>query len=279
LGAPVAVRLHGPHFLGKVDEMGPEDHIRIKAEGVAIREAEAITSPSPGLLEETKTYYGGAGAAHRAIPNPVEFPSDTDLWRFEACDPHLVLFVGRFDLRKGADVTLAAFAMVAEKNPRARLVMAGPDRGIVGDDGALIHFPEYAQANLSEDVRDRVEFLGSVPYESLLELRRRACVYVSTSRFECCAYAAMEALAAACPVILSETFGPPELLNLGKDILTAPIGDAAGIAKHIESVLGDPERAQALSAAGRAAAERHFAPEIVAGQLAAFYKEVLAARS
>ncbi len=278
-GAPTAVRLHGPHFLGHVGDRSEEDRRRIASEGRAIQSAGGVTSPSPGLLAATKDYYREVAPLNAAIGNPVEFPPDDQCWRRENCDPNLILFVGRFDLRKGADVMLEAFSRLAKTHKSLRLVMAGKDSGIPLDSGETLAYEAYVKRLFSDDIRERVRFLGPVSPAKVNELRRQALVYVSSSRFECCAYAVTETLAMGCPAVASSTFGPPEYLKVGEEILVFDIGDADGLAAQLEMLLGDPRRAEELGAAGRYGARAAFAPEKIVTDMVSFYGDVIARKA
>lgn len=274
-GVPVALRLHGPHFVGQFGRKTPDDDLRIAVEGRAIRAAAGVSSPSPGLLEATKNFYGNIGGNHAAIPNPVDMLPASALWRYDECDPNLILFVGRFDLRKGADVMLSAFSKVAASRKNLRLVMAGRDEGVEIETGEKLHYAEYAARFLSEDVASRVEFLGPVSQEKLQALRRQALVYVSASRFECCAYAVTEALAQGCPTIASATFGPPEFCRDGEDLMVTQIGDAEQLATQIDDLCSNPRLAIDFGAAGRRAVEKTFSAEKIAAEMADFYARTI----
>lgn len=274
-GVPVALRLHGPHFVGQFGRRTPDDDLRIAMEGRAIRAAAGVTCPSPGLLEETKKFYADIGANHAAIPNPVALPPESGLWRHEDCDPNLILFVGRFDLRKGADVMLRAFCEIAASRKNLRLVMAGKDEGLEIETGEKLHYGEYAARFLPADIAGRVEFIGPVSQEKLQALRRRALVYVSASRFECCAYAVTEAMAQGCPAIASSTFGPPEFCKDGEELLVTEIGNAGQLAAQIEAVCNNPRLAKDLGAAARRAVETTFSAEKIAGDMAGFYARTI----
>lgn len=274
-GAPVAVRLHGPHFVGQFGRKTPDDDLRIAMEGRAIRAAAGVTSPSPGLLEATKNFYGNIGGNHAVIPNPVAMPPENELWRYDECDPNLILFVGRFDLRKGADVMLSAFSKVAASRKRLRLVMAGRDEGLEIETGEKLRYAEYAARFLSEDVASRIEFLGPVAPEALRKLRRKAFVYVSASRFECHSYAVVEALGQGCPAIVSSTLGPPEFFKDGEALLVTEIANAEQLAAQIDSLCEHPQLAKDLSGAARRGVHETFAPEKIAADMADFYTRTI----
>ena len=272
---PVFMRTHGPHFAGHFGAFGAKDKRRVAREGEALKSCLAFTSPSPGLLAETTAYYGALSPNAAAIPNPIEFPPPPARWRLEDCEPNTILYVGRFDRRKGADIALKMFSILAARCPQARLVMAGKDNGLPDGEGGLLKFDAYADRFLDDALRARVTFLGPVQQDELAELRRRAMVYLCASRFECLPYAVMEALAMGCPVVTTATHGPREFLTAGEDLLVADIEDADGLAAHVASLLDAPQRAAAMADAGRKAAFAHFSPERVVEDYLAFCKGVL----
>jgi len=274
INTPVVTRLHGPHFLvhqGKIEERNRQ---RIDAEGVAMRASRAVTCPSRSVLDKVASHYGLDEGFGTAIPNPVEISADA--WRLDGCDHNMLLFVGRFDSIKGADIMLSAFSGLAARHADLKLVMLGKDIGIERADGRVQHFEEYARAHLSDDVFARVDFLGPVSRARADELRRRALVCISASRFECFPYAVTEALALGCPVVASATEGLTEYLRNDEDLLLANVNDPEALEARISSLIEHPERAQQLGATGRQTAITHLSPEKVAMKALNFYQHVIA---
>lgn len=271
---PVAIRLHGPHFLLRQKPYSPRERERIEAEGKAITAARAVSCPSRGVLDEVRAFYGAAGAVNAVIPNPVDIPAEEHCWRLENCDRDMLLFVGRFDRVKGADIMLDAFARIAPRRKTLRLVMTGADMGVPDADGAAVKFDAFARARLPDDIRARVLFLERVEPGRLADLRRQAFACVSTSRFEVFSYAVSEALAMGCPVISTSTPGPRELFADGDGILLAGVENAEEIVAHIDALLERPERARALGQAGRRAVEAQLRPEIIVARALEFYRRV-----
>ena len=278
LDIPVVIRLHGPHFLvhqGKIEE---RDRKRIDAEGHAIRASRGVSCPSRSVLDKVASYYGLPEAFGTAIPNPVVIPPEDKGWRLDACDPNLLLFVGRFDAVKGADIMLDVFSRLAARYRDMKLVMIGKDDGIRQPDGTALAFQEYAAAHLHSDVLARVDFLGPVSRARADELRRQAFLCVSASRFESFHYAVTEALALGCPVVASATDGLTEYVRADEDLLLSKIEDPEALEAHISSLIERPERAQQLGAAGRRAVIAQLSPEKVAMKSLNFYEEVIQGR-
>ena len=283
LPIPVVMRLHGPHFLGK-DAVEPPaaarlSEQRVALEGRAIRAAEAITSPSAKLLDATLEYYDARSRRAVTIPNPIAVQPRAQCWSIDRCDPDQILCIGRFDLRKGADIALQAFAQVAARNPRAKLILAGPDYGLQQPDGNLVHFPDYLAAHMPEAIRPRITYLGPIPPADVAALRLASALCLTCSRFENFPYSVAEAMAAGVPSIVSDSFGNGELIEDGVNGIVVPIGDVGTTADAIEHALGDRARLSAMGEAGYRRCSEWLAPERVAAETVDFYRTVIAARA
>ena len=150
---PLVVRLHGPWFLTGDNERASEfaSKGRIALEGRGICAANFVTAPSAAVLQEVRTFYKAELNRSRVIPNPIEVGADPS-WRLDACKANCILYVGRFDQRKGGDIVLRAFGALAGHYPDLRLSFVGPDRGIF-EDGDLLSFDQYVRKYLPASIR------------------------------------------------------------------------------------------------------------------------------
>ena len=185
-----------------------------------------------------------------------------------------MLFVGRFDLRKGADIALAAFALAAPRNPKLRLVMCGPDPGIMLPSGKRMHFPEYLTSMVPAELHARIEYRGALPAADLARLRRESALCLSTSRFEVLAYSMTESLAVGMPLIASDTFGMSEMMCHGENGFVVPVGDAVSVAATIAAALESPPRLAAVGAAGRDLCQAALNPQRIAEKTIEFYRSL-----
>src|SRR5205823_3159707 len=158
--------------------------LREQAELASFGAIDAVTCPSERLLKAMLERYDLHLPLVRAIPNPLPVVSLEDAWDIRRADPNDVLCVGRFDLRKGADIVVRAFAQAYEQRPTLTLVMAGPDTGLRQPTGELVHFDDYVRSELAPEVRSRIRFLGSLPQDRLSEIRRQSGLAIVASRFE-----------------------------------------------------------------------------------------------
>jgi glycosyltransferase involved in cell wall biosynthesis len=168
-----------------------------------------------------------------------------------------VLAVGAADRRKNLGLLERAMARVAETNPDATLVLAGPRRSTVADPA-------------------RTRTLGFVSDEDLITLYRCARALIAPSSYEGFGLPPLEAMALGTPVIAARASSLP---GVGGDaaVYVAPDDDAS-LATEISRMLDD----DAHHAARRAASleqSRHFSwDETARATLAAFDDALALAR-
>jgi glycosyltransferase involved in cell wall biosynthesis len=274
---PVVVKLHGPAFLSMVGEEldTPFGREKVEREGIALHAAEAIVSPCQSTLNQTIERYTLRPRLRRHIVNPVTLSSDAPLWRLDSCDRSTVLFVGRFDLRKGGDVVLQAFAQILAAGRRCKLIFVGPDVGLVTPDGNRMQFEAYRDSLFPAGLRGQIDFRGPLSNREIAKLRTQAMVTAVASRWENQGYTLMEAMLQGCPVVSTDVGGCPESVIDGKTGLLANSENAADLAAKLSAILDDPEKAAELgTSARRHVLELHSATKVAAESLEV-YREVI----
>jgi glycosyltransferase involved in cell wall biosynthesis len=158
----------------------------------------------------------------------------------------LVIGAGRFVALKRFDVLIAAIGKLAHGNPAIRLELygSGPSedelRRLVNQD------PMLARS---------VQILPALPQEELHARIRGASVFALPSTHETFSHLIIEAMALGTPVVATDTGGNPEIITGGKSGLLVPVGDAEGLAKAIETILGDASLARRIAREGLVAAQ------------------------
>jgi glycosyltransferase involved in cell wall biosynthesis len=166
----------------------------------------------------------------------------------------LILHVARLVEVKGTRYLLRAFATVARKYDRIRLLIIG--------DGPLRRQLHALTASLG--MRDRVEFLGALPHVAVLSWMRKAAMLVlpgirtATGREEGLGMVLLEAAATWLPIVGSRVGGIPECMLEGKTGFLVPERDADALARRMAELLEDPVRRHRMGAAGRALVEDRF---------------------
>jgi glycosyltransferase involved in cell wall biosynthesis len=153
-------------------------------------------------------------------------------------EPPYILAVGSITLRKNFDVLADAARFLPADAPP--IIIAGPD-GWQADE---------VRRRISElGVGNRVRLLGRVDDTTLDSLYRHASVFCHPSRAEGFGIPCLEAMALGVPVVAADI---PSVRELGGGAIDlVPAGDPAALAAALETVLRDPAKQTAMSAAGR----------------------------
>ena len=209
------------------------------------------------------------------IPNPVEWREYVDLpdpgtftsKYLAGQSPPIVMYLGRISRKKQIGVLIAAFARIAPLHPNVALVIIGPD-----DEGLT---PNLRRTAMQLGVSSRTTFIGHLAGHEKRAALAAATIWVLPSATENFAVAAVEALAAGVPVILSPGVNiAAELGDAGACIVCEP--EPGALAAEISALLEYPDRRLALATAGRRAA-RQFSPETVAAQMTSLYESLIRA--
>lgn len=227
-------------------------------------------------------YYGaGQDAAYhyRIIPNGVDlaaFHADAEARTafLRECglppDCFVIGAVGRIERNKGFNVLLDAFALIAERYPRARLV-------IVGD--VLFEHPRDVKQELIRQARtlgvaDRVVFTGFRDDIPTVMAGLDVLVHCPLER-EGFGLILIEAMACGRPVIAAALGGMAEVAFAGENGLLVPPGDPEAIAAALARLLDDPALARRLGAAGQRIVRERFSVERQAAAVECLYDWLL----
>ncbi len=195
----------------------------------------------------------------------VVYPADTD--RFQPAEgpaqPPYLLFTARIrDPRKNVNLLLRAFSRVRAEFRQIRLVIAGDD-------------PLPATEKLAADfgLGAAITFAGHVPANDIVELYRRATLFVFPSLQEGLGISVLDAMACGVPVISTRCGGPEGLIEDNVTGVLVPNNDEEAMARAIGDLLRQPERMRAMGAAARERAAQQFSRPIVEVQLRAAFQD------
>jgi alpha-maltose-1-phosphate synthase len=296
----LASLLHGiPHVLTahsleplrpwKAEQLGGGYRISSWVEHTAVNAADAVIAVSSGMREDVLRVYPTVD------PNRVHVVRngiDTEVWypagALESSPDESVLadlgvdrsrpivaFVGRITRQKGVAHLLAA---AHDFDPDAQLVLCAgaPDT------------PEIA-AEVSTAV---AELAGSrtgvfwvremLPIGKIREILSAAMVFVCPSVYEPLGIVNLEAMACGTAVVASDVGGIPEVVDDGVtgSLVHYDADDATGyqarIAKAVNALIADPERAERYGQAGRKRCIAEFSWAQIAQQTLEIYQKVCA---
>ncbi len=246
------------------------------------------------------------------VPNGVhldEFAAppakDAARARWSLGEGPVVLFLGRLHERKGLQLLLPAFAGALEHVPDARLLVAGPDEGMLaaltaqaralgltgegtaGSNhnkdapvGAGLETRPYNDPAKRPRVTDTAHGRAHVLFTGLLTGSDRLAALAAADLFalpavgEGFSMAVLEALACGLPVLLTPGCHFPEAAEAGAGVIVPR--EVEPLRAALVALLGDADRRAAMGRAARALVEARYTwPQIVA-QMEAAYAAVIA---
>ncbi|HUE71275.1 MAG TPA: glycosyltransferase [Pirellulaceae bacterium] len=192
---------------------------------------------------------------------------------------------GKFRAELGCDETTRLVGIVGRifpiKNHRLfldgarRIIAREPDcRFVVVGDGALRRQTEEYASHLG--IADRVIFTGW--RRDLPRIYADLDALVVSSDNEGTPVAAIEAMAAAKPVVATRVGGLPDLIVDGKTGLLIPPRDPEALASSVLQVLQEKERARRIGLAAQLFVRERFAASRLVGDMDLMYQDLLSRR-
>lgn len=274
------------HTLARVKaEASPEEvssdepHRRAEAEAAVMACSEVVLASCTAETEQLASLYEVDPARLRVVPPGVDHAFFGPGHRPQArsalglpSDVPVLLFVGRIQPLKGADVALRALAEL-RRHPDAHLVVVGGPSGPRGDE----HLSFIRELADDLGVNDRVRLVDPQPHEFLSTHYRAADVCVVPSRSESFGLVALEAAACGTPVVASAVGGLTTLVDHGRTgyLVDDPLPEE--FARAISQVIENPQLAAQLSVSSVARARRYTWAR-AASLLRTTYEELAATR-
>lgn len=235
-------------------------------------ELDAVVVPS-SAMQDTLVDYGVTTPLHR-VPTgiPVEHfgtacrPASAEFrQRFAIPDAApLALFVGRAAHEKNIGFLLDALPHALARTPELILVVAGEGPAL----------PALQRQAERLGLTAQVRFVGYLDRSKELPACYAAAdVFVFASRTETQGLVLLEAMAAGVPVLAFAALGTREIVEPRRGALPAP-QEASAFGAALAELIADPQRRQAMSAAGRAFAHE-WTTEACAERLDRAYRAII----
>ena len=258
LNRPVVISVHG-HDVREIPQARSSWRALVAR---ALAGAELVIASSGDVRERVREL-GVADDRIRSIPQGVDCSLFRSADRQPGADGWQLLYVGRFDPRKGVGVLLEAMHEVRRQrgDVRLRLVGGSPVSGTAAD------FRDQARG-----LEDCVEFIDEKSHEEIPALMAAADLFVLPSFYDSFGIVLVEAMACGVPVVATRCGGPEDIVEEGMGVLVA-VGDAEALARGILAMLdgyGDFDREEIR----RRVAER-YDYRGVAKRIYGVYEEVL----
>ncbi|MDX2239360.1 MAG: glycosyltransferase family 1 protein [Leptolyngbyaceae cyanobacterium bins.302] len=278
-------QVHTYHSLGAVKYQAVSTvpliaSTRLDVEKMLLETAERVVATSPQEQEHMRSLVSTKG-------NIDIIPCGTDVVHFGsvlreaarhklgiAPDEKVVLYVGRFDPRKGIETLVRAIGRSQlNGSGKLRLIIGGGSRP--GQSDGLER--ERIEAIVAElGIGALTEFPGRLSPAVLPTYFGAADVAVVPSHYEPFGLVAIEAMACRIPVVASDVGGLQYTVRSGETGLLVPPKDEVAFAEAIDRILLNPSWQQQLGQAARKHVEDMFSWDGVARQLAELYLQLIA---
>ncbi len=276
--------VHTYHSLGAVKYQTatalPEiAQTRLAIERQILETADRVIATSPCEQDDLRSLVSPQGAIE-------VIPCGTDIQNFQRIEPvvaraqlgiqpsdRVVLYVGRFDQRKGIETLVRAVANLAP-DPNLRLVIVGGSDPTQADGAERRRIEQLVQ---DLGISDQTWLVGRIGHDQLPLYYSAADICVVPSHYEPFGLVAIEAMACGTPVIASDVGGLRFTVVPGQTGLLVPPQDSQALAGAIEQLLSQPTWATFLGNNAAHWVQTQFSWTGIATQLGDLYRYLLAA--
>jgi glycosyltransferase involved in cell wall biosynthesis len=239
-------------------------------EETCLRRADAVYSSSRCSAEWCQRHYGLDSTRIPIIHTGIDTNTFRPLPVTKAENP-TVIFVGKIERNKGAELLVEAACELRREIPDLRLRLIGR-----GNADLIESLKEMAYA---ADAPQLIDFVGFVPHDQLPDHLSRAHVFAAPSQYEGGpGFVYLEAMACGLPVIACSGSGASEVVASGETgLLVSPHGRNA-LVQALNLLLTDVQLRNQLGVNACEYVTRYASRETCLTSLEDFYLSILAGR-
>ncbi len=251
----------------------PEHRTKVEHEVIAC--ADLMLASTEDERRQLATLYDAVDERVEVVPPGVDHrifqPGDRSRakQRLGVADRRVLLFVGRIQPLKGADLAVQCLATLDD--PKVTLLVVGGPSGPDGDD-ELERVQTLAR---SLGVGDRVRWIPPQPHRRLADYYRAADVCIVPSHAESFGLVALEAAACGTPVVAASVGGLCSLVDDARTGFLVEGRDPADYAAPVAMLLDDELLATEMGATA-SAQSRRYSWSITAARLRRLYGDLVA---
>jgi alpha-maltose-1-phosphate synthase len=240
------------------------------AERNALRGADAVAAVSRFTADLTAQLFN-LPAAVKVIHNGI------DIRQFQSAglheQPDTLLYFGTLIRKKGVLDLGPIFNALVERYPQARLLLVGRDAADP-QTGSRSTW-ELLSRSFSPKAAERVNYLGSQPFDKMQEYIQQAAVCLFPSYAEALPLTWLEAMACQKAIVAYDIGWAAEIVDSGVNGILVKPGEVESIAVQLRELLSNAPLRQRLGVAARQKVEASFSDEVIAQQTLAWYQQVL----
>ncbi|PLT29199.1 glycosyltransferase family 4 protein [Peribacillus deserti] len=267
----LAVTIHSTEYgrnNGIYNELQKKIH---RQEEQLIAAADKVIVCSEYMKDELKTVFQCEDEDLVMLPNGITEEevlslADTDFSRYIADRDFPIIYSwGRVVREKGFQTLIKAVALLKNKQNKVHLIISGKGP----------YLPFLKNLAREKGVQDYVTFTGFIPDEERNAILRKSIAAVFPSDYEPFGIVALEAMAAAKPVIAAKTGGLKCIFKHMEEGYHFNPGNEVQLAEWIEFLLKNPEEANKTAVQGRQAALTLYNWGKIGKETEAVYRKIL----
>ncbi|ANH73565.1 glycosyltransferase Family 4 family protein [Ralstonia insidiosa] len=247
----------------------------IRGEEWVLNHAKHILANSHAVIQDIEREYGmKISRSHTSIvPHGIEDYSEKESLPSKNNGEQKLLFVGRFERRKGIDLLLEVIPTLLRKYKNLKVDLVG-ENNLPAADQATYKDLFVAAHKGQADILDRVNFVGTVSKAELLNAYQNCDIFAAPSRYESFGLILIEAMRFGKAVVGARIGGMQEVVSDGVDGLLFKSEDAADLRQKLDQILGDPDLRNRLGRAARESFETKFSTEVMCDAVAKVYAQL-----
>lgn len=245
-----------------------ENHVlkMIDAERWALSEATVVLASTQAILQDIESAYDVRIAPEKVHVLPFGIP-ETKVQGEESAAPAggvSLLYVGRFEHRKGIDLLFDCLPELLQQNANLRVTCIG-DSTIKAGQGPT-YLEEFRRKYEGASWWSRLSFPGHVSDKELEAAYAQCDLFVAPSRYESFGLIYLEAMRHGKPCIGPDAGGVPEVIVDNQTGLLVPPGDAKALGRAIGRLIADARLRSQLGGEGRNRFQHHFTSAVFASR-------------
>ncbi|WP_428328412.1 glycosyltransferase family 4 protein [Mucilaginibacter sp.] len=232
-----------------------------------IKKSRFLITHAHDHAREIEKLYSVNASNFTIIPHGINLPVVAASIQKKDTEPLKILYVGRFEYRKGTDTLLQAIPLVLKTNPNVHFELIGSDPKNEYETGF--------KAQNSPQVFANVTFSGNASNEATNNAYAGCDIFVAPSRYESFGLIYIEAMSFGKPVIGCRVGGVPEIIEDNQNGLFAEMADPVNLAEKILILINNHQLRIDMGINARKTVEDKFTKEKLAENSVAYYKQAL----
>lgn len=272
LNAPLVIRFHGSDAYFCHLENRKQKRKNFWFEKLGLEKAKAYIAPTQFAGNLTKEIFKIKGKLIQTLHYGIQL-SDFSNETPEDFEPGLILYIGTIIRKKGVLELPAILEKVVVKNPKAHLLLIGSDSYDLQTQSSSTW--QLLHSMLNETLKEKVSYLGRVPYNEIREHIQKANVCVFPTFAETLGMVTIECMAMQKAVVNSNIGWAKELIVDGESGFLVHPKDHTVYAEKINKLITDKNQVLQLGKNARTRVEHVFDIRKTVLQNIEFYKQQL----